>query len=136
MLFKRAQITSMGAEVPARARQGMGEVANNTVASVATDTATITLTVNDIAGGVLLLTGLTAGRILATPTAALILAAATDMDIGDSFSFTVAVIPAFAGTWSAGTGVTLVGRATVPASSSSYVTVTKLSSTTVQWATT
>ena len=132
MLFKRAQITSMGQEVPARVRQGAGEVSNLSVSTVATDAA-VTMTVDQMAGGAIVYSGFTAGRVITTPTAALILAAATDMDIGDSFSFTVSITPAFAGTWSAGVGVTLAGRATVPASSSSYVVVTKTSSTTVTW---
>jgi hypothetical protein len=55
------------------------------------------------------------------------------MDIGDSFQLIVSIVPAFAGTWTAGAGVTLTGRATTPASSWSIVTVTKLSATTVSW---
>jgi hypothetical protein len=132
MLFKRAQITSMGAEMPARTRQGAGEVSNLSISTVATD-ASVTMTVDQMTGGVVLYSGFTAGRVITTPTAALILAAATDMDIGDSFSFTVSITPAFAGTWAAGVGVTLAGRSTVPASSSSYVVVTKTSATTVIW---
>ena len=132
MLFKRSQITHMGNEVPVRMRQNSGEVSNITVTSVATDAA-IVMTVNDIAGGAVLYTGFTAGRTITTPTAAAILAAATDMDIGDSFSFTASVTVAFAGTWTAAAGVTLAGRATLPASGSCYVIVTKTSSTTVTW---
>jgi hypothetical protein len=55
------------------------------------------------------------------------------MDIGDSFSIIVSVVPAFAGTWTAGVGVTLSGRATTPASSWSIVTVTKTAAATVTW---
>jgi hypothetical protein len=55
------------------------------------------------------------------------------MDIGDSFSLYVSIQDAFAGTWVAGTGVTLAGRATTPASSMSIVVVTKTSATTVKW---
>jgi len=132
MLFKRVDHTSM--YVPGMSRSGIGTglFANIRPVAVATD-ANVTLTVDQMAGGMIQYTGFTAGRNLTTPTAALILAAATDMDVGDAFSFIVSVVPAFAGTWVAGTGVTLAGRATVPASSWAIVTVTKLSATTVEW---
>lgn len=132
MLFKRVQITSMGQDVPGKSRLGTGEISNIRVTEVTAD-ANQTITVDQMAGGAICYTGFSAGRNLTTPTAALILAAATDMDIGDSFSLTVSIQDAFAGTWVAGTGVTLGGRATVPASSSCYVVVTKTSATTVTW---
>lgn len=132
MLFKRVDHMSMYNTVPGKSGVGTGLFANIKPTAVATDSA-VTMTVDQMAGGMVQYTGFTAGRAITTPTAALILAAATDMDIGDSFSFIVSVVPAFAGTWTAGTGVTLAGRATTPASSWSIVTVTKLSSTTVEW---
>lgn len=131
MLFKRVQLTSL-AGLPEISRQGCGICANSIVTAVATDAA-VTMTVAQMSGGVVQYTGFTAGRVITTPTAALILAAAPDMDIGDSFSFITSVVPAFAGTWAAGTGVTLSGRATTPASSWSFVTVTKTAATTVTW---
>lgn len=132
MLFKRVPVISMFGGLPARSRQSIGEVANIEVATVATD-ANMPMTVEQMAGGAVMYSGLTAGRQVTTPTAALILAAATDMDVGDSFAFTVSCTPAFAVTWVAGTGVTLAGRATTPASSSSYIVVTKTSATAVTW---
>lgn len=132
MLFKRCDISAYGMELTGRANQGMGEVSNIRVQAIATD-ANLTLGISDIAGGAVMFTGFTAGRTVTTPTAALILAAAPDMDIGDSFSFTLSVIPAFAGTLAAGTGVTLAGRTAVPASGNVYVVVTKTSATTVTW---
>lgn len=132
MLFKRANITSAGMTLVSRANAGTGEISNLRVQSIATD-ANTTLTVADLAGGVVMFTGFSAGRNVTTPTAALIIAAAADMDIGDSFSFTVSIIPAFAGTLVAGTGVTLVGRTAIPASGSCYTVCTKTSDTTVTW---
>lgn len=130
-LFTRF-LTAPGSNIPAVSRAGDGLMANLNPAIVATDAA-VTMTVAQMAGGMVQYSSFSAGRVITTPTAALILAAAPDMDIGDSFSFIVSVVPGFAGTWAAGTGVTLAGRATTPASSWSVVTVTKLSATTVRW---
>ena len=131
MLFKRVNIsTALGMVAPMR--QGDGMLGAVFVSIVATD-AGVTITVAQMAGGMIQYTGFTAGRAITTPTAALILAAAPDMDIGDSFQLIVSIVPAFAGTWTAGANVTLTGRATTPASSWSIVTVTKLSATTVSW---
>jgi hypothetical protein len=113
-------------------RQGDGILANISPVEVTADTAQ-TLTVAQIAGGAINYTGFSAGRNLTTPAAADILAAYPDMDVGDSFSFLVSIQDAFAGTWVAGAGVTLAGRATTPASSWSWVVVTKTSDTTVTW---
>jgi hypothetical protein len=132
MLFKRVEMTSAGQGVPVRSGIGTGFFANVKPVVITTD-ANMTLTVDQLAGGAVQLTGLTAGRNITTPTAALILAAASDMDIGDSFTVAVSITTAYAGTWVAGTGVTLAGRATTPASSWSLVVVTKLSATTVEW---
>lgn len=132
MLFKRIDHTSMYNTVTSKSGVGTGLFANIKPTAVATD-ANVTMTVDQMAGGMVQYTGFSAGRNITTPTAALILAAATDMDIGDAFTIVVSVVPAFAGTWVAGTGVTLAGRATTPASSWSLVTVTKLSATTVEW---
>lgn len=113
-------------------RAGDGLLANVAVSAVATDAA-VTMTVAQMSGGFVQYTGFTAGRAITTPTAALILAAFPDMDIGDTFCLVVSITPAFAGTWTAGVGVTLAGRATTPASSWSFIVVTKLSATTVEW---
>ena len=113
-------------------RQGDGILANISVVEVTTDT-NQTLSIEQIAGGAINYTGFTAGRNLTTPTAAQILAAYPDMDIGDSFSFLVSIQDGFAGTWVAGDSVTLRGRATTPASSWSWVVVTRNSTTGVTW---
>ena len=131
MLFKRVLATN-SAGLPQVSRQGLGIVANVDITSKTTNV-DHTLTVAEMAGGMVYYSALSAGRAVTTPTAALILAACPDMDIGDSFSFIVSIQDAFAITWVAGDSVTLVGRATTPASSFSIITVTKLSATTVQW---
>lgn len=132
MLFKRVQHTSMGQDVPMKSGNGTGLFSNVRIASKTTD-ANHTLTVDEMAGGAVYYSALSAGRQVTTPTAAAILAAATDMDIGDTFSFLVSIQDAFALTWVAGVGVTLDGRTTTPASSFSWIVVEKLSATTVKW---
>ena len=132
MLFKRVNYTAMNAAVPSKSAQGTGMFANIKLTSKTTN-ADHTLTVDEMAGGAVYYSALSAGRTVTTPTAALILAAATDMDIGDTFSFIVSIQDAFAITWSAGTDVTLAGRATTPASSWSWILVEKTSATTVTW---
>lgn len=133
MLFKRVQLTAHNnGGLPERSRQGAGLFSNVKIAKKTTD-ANHTMTIDEMSGGMVYYSALSAGRVVTTPTAVDILAAATDMDIGDSFQFIVSIQDAFAITWGAGVGVTLDGRATTPASSWSVVTVTKLSATTVEW---
>lgn len=133
MLFKRMLLeNNLNGGLRQKSRQGDGCFDQINWTAIATD-ANLTLTVDQISGGGVQFTSFSAGRTVTTPTAALILAAAPDMDVGDSFSFYVSAVAAFAATWAAGTGVTLAGRATTPASSWSIVTVKKLSSTTVEW---
>ena len=99
---------------------------------IATD-ANDTITVAKILSRFLQYTGFTAGRTLTTDTAVNILAALPDLNIGEAVTMIVSCVAAFAGTYAAGTGVTLAGRATTPASSYSLVVITKLSTTTVEW---
>ena len=131
MLFKRPLIEA-GTVMPAKMRAGDGFLGNPIVTEKTTN-ADHTITVAEMSTGVLYYSALSAGRAVTTPTAALILAAAPDMDIGDSFCFLVSIQDAFAITWAAGTDVTLAGRATTPASSSTWIVVTKTSATTVTW---
>lgn len=131
MGFLRALVSSAATLVrPARAGDGL--LAFFTPVVLTPDTNT-TLTVAQLAGGLIQFTGFTTGRNVTTPTAVLILAANPDMDIGDSFTIVISVVTGFAATYVAGAGVTLAGRATTPASSYSLIVVTKLSSTTVEW---
>jgi hypothetical protein len=131
MGFLRNQLAS-AATLTRPARQGDGLLAHPIINTVSAD-ANAVLTIPQVMGGIVQYTGFTAGRTITTPTAALLLAAMPDMDIGDTYSMMISVTPAFAGTYVAGTGVTLAGRATTPASSFSWIVIEKLSSTTVKW---
>ena len=130
-IFNRVRVTTNNGLLEI-GRQGQGMLGNLSVAEVATDAA-LTMTVAQMSGGAILYTGFTVGRVVTTPTAALILAAAPDMDIGDSFMFWVSISTALAATWAAGTGVTLRGRATVPASGSALVVVARTGLATFNW---
>ena len=110
-----------------------GDTILNPVITTVTADAVDTITVAKIAGGVVQYTGFSAGRALTTDTAANILAAYPALDVGDSISLVVSITTAFAGTYAAGAGVTLAGRATTPASSYSLIYITKTSATTVTW---
>ena len=131
MLFKRSLISNASL-MPTPMRGGDGFLGNPVVTEKTTN-ADHTITVAEMSTGVLYYSGLSAGRAVTTPTAALILAAAPDMDVGDSFVFLVSIQDAFAITWVAGSGVTLAGRTTTPASSSTWIVVTKTSDTDVTW---
>ena len=131
MLFNRV-MTAPGGQLPVVSRSGQGIFAHIDPTLVSTDAA-LTITVAQMSGGSITYTGFTAGRVITTPTAALILAAAPDMDVGDTFTIIMSATVAFAGTFAAGTGVTLAGRATIPASSTVFVVVKKTSATTVTW---
>ncbi len=115
-----------------RSVAGDGIAANINESVIAAD-ANATLSINDIAGGAVQFTGFTAGRNITTPTAAQILAAAPDMNIGDSFALLISTVAAFAGTFVANTGVTLAGRSTVPASSFSIVIVKRTGAAAFTW---
>lgn len=132
MLFKRSLISNASL-MPTPMRGGDGFLGNPVVTEKTTNV-DHTITVAEISTGVLYYSALSAGRAVTTPTAALILAAAPDMDVGDSFVFLVSIQDAFAITWvAADADVTLRGRATTPASSSTWIVVTKTSDTDVTW---
>lgn len=131
-LFKRV-LTGQGANLPGIYAQSQGLFANLLPTLIATDAA-LTLTIAQIAGGLVVFTGFSAGRAVTVPTAANLNLAAPDMDIGDSFSFFASMTPAFAATWTANTGVTLAGRATLPASTVlQVITVTKTGAAAFTW---
>lgn len=81
----------------------------------ATDAA-VTMTVAIMQGGIVRYSAFSVGRVVTTDTAVAILAANPWMDIGDAFMVFVSVGTANAATLAAGAGVTLAGKATVPAS--------------------
>lgn len=129
-MFVRPMVVDAGGMQ--RVGRGGDVVFSRQLAAIATD-ANLTLAYASIAGGIVQFTSFSAGRTVTTDTAANILAANPQMDIGDSIEITVSCLAAFAATWAAGTGVTLAGRATTPASSSTQVLITKTSATTVTW---
>lgn len=129
MPFKRINIAENGLTRLMRLGDGWD---NPSISVVATD-ANATITSAQVAGGVVQYTGFTAGRNLTTDTATNFAADNPEMDIGDSIGFTVSVVPAFAGTFVAGAGVTLAGRATCPASSSVTVYLTRTGAATFTW---
>mgnify|MGYP003622384306 CR=1 FL=1 len=79
----------------------------------------------------LLVAKFSAGRTLTADTAANYLAAFPQLDIGESIECVVGVSTAFALTLVTAAGVTLKGRATVPASTTCRIFITKTSATTV-----
>ena len=129
MTFKRLSLSDGGLTRNMRA----GDNWDNPVISAVAADANAVVTTAQIAGGVIMFTGFTAGRTITTDTAANILANFPEMDIGDSYGFTISCIAAFAGTFAAGTGVTLVGRATCPASSAVTIYITRTGAATVNW---
>lgn len=129
-MFTRSMLRVKGQE--RETRVGDGWLANPLVNTITAD-ANATLSIPQVLGGIVQFTGFTAGRNITTPIAADILAACPDMDIGDTLVLNVSVTTAFAGTWVAGAGVTLAGRATVPASTAQMVVIEKTSATTVKW---
>lgn len=131
MLFNRALIFNAG-QMPMPSMAGTPLLSNLDVVEKTTD-ANHTLTVAEMAGGCVYYSALSAGRTVTTPTAALILAAASDMNVGESFALIVSIQDAFAITWAAGTGVTLRGKGTTPASGSSIILVKKTGAATVDW---
>lgn len=114
-------------------RSGDGVTLKDLLLSIIATDAAQTLAWGDCAGGAVQFSSFSAGRVVTTDTAANILAANPNMDIGDTIMIFVSALAAFAATWGAGVGVTLAGRATTPASSTTPVIIKKLSATTVSW---
>ena len=129
MAFKRLMIQEGGLTRNMRAGDNWD---NPSITSIATDAAA-TISAAQVLGGVVMFTGFTTGRVLTTDTAANLALAFPEMDIGDSYGFSVSCIAAFAGTFAAGTGVTLAGRATCPASSSVTVYLTRTGAAAFTW---
>lgn len=131
MGFKRV-LVSDGGSLPQVAGPAAGLLSNLRPEIISAD-ANQTITVGQISAGGVIFTGFTAGRNLTVPTATVLNAAFGDMGIGDSITIVVSVTVAFAGTWVAATGVTLRGRATVPASDQTMVSIVKTGAATFDW---
>jgi hypothetical protein len=132
MPFIRTLVNN-GNGLPRNARSGDGFLSFLLPIIITTD-ANVTLTSAQVTGsGFIQFTAWTASRAVTTPTAAQIIADNAEMDIGDTFVVLMSVVPAFAATFTAGTGVTLAGRTTVPASSSAFIMITRTGAATVEW---
>ena len=128
MGFLRAQFRGTG--LVRDGRPGDGWSTHLAEAVVATDADT-TITVAQINTGLIVRNGMTAARNGTTDTAANILAANPEMDIGESFLFAITVTTAFALTLVGGVGVTLVGNSAVPANGFRMYTLTRTGAATV-----
>lgn len=130
-MFARPLVNSPdGGNLMRPARLGDGWLALPSIAAQATDS-NQTLTAAQILAGIYQRNGMTAGRSDTTDTAVNILAALPTLDVGESYVFGISVTTAFALTLLAGTGVTLAGKTSVPASGFGFFLVTKTSATTV-----
>lgn len=130
MAFPRAMVMDAGLQRPGRVGDGMVSHLNDAIQAL--DSNQVVLAAS-IVGGLYDRAGMTAGRTDTTDTAVAILAAMPQMDIGDTFLLMVSVQVAFAITWAAGVGVTLAGKATAPASSITFVLITKNTAATLTW---
>lgn len=110
--------------IPRPSRAGDGFAANPLASSMAVDAAS-TITVEKLAGGLILRSGATAARTDTTDTAVNILAAFPGMDIGDSFIFKISVQVAFAITVAGGAGVTASGNLVIAANGVKDFVLTK-----------
>lgn len=115
-MFVRSLVRDGGMVRPMASGDGMA--ANYSAISISANVST-TLTEADIAGGLILRSGMTANRIDTTPTAVLLAAAFPDMNIGDTLSFKVS-------NQDSAQTVTLAGGAGVTASGNLIVIVTTM----------
>lgn len=127
MFFR--SLVYLGGGLPEKMSPGMGLAANYRPAAVTVDAAH-TITVPEIAGGLILRSGPTAGRIDTSPTAALMAAAFDGMNIGDSLSFKVSNTSGFSVTLAGGTDVTASGNLIILTLTSREVVLVKTSLTT------
>lgn len=117
-MFSRACLYKGGIEQEARA--GDGFLANpRYVLNTAAGAQTISL--NQILGGVAAFSGAAGGVTYTTDTAANILAAMPEMDIGDTYVFMISNTAAQVATIAGGVGVTASGNLTVNATSNMFV---------------
>lgn len=122
MAFTRAIADLSGLQQ--KARPGFGWLAHLNPNSDVTDAAA-TITFPKMAGGLYIRSGLTVGRTDTTDTAANILAANPDMDIGDSFVLCISNQSGFTLTLAGGAGVTASGNLLVLTLTSKFVVLTR-----------
>lgn len=129
MGFTRVLISG-DSKMPHPMRAGDGLVSNFRIKAYAAE-ADATLTVTDVAGGLIFQgTTLTSDVVYTLPTAALLAAAFPEMDIGDAYSFVVtnSQVGAFDVVIAVGVGITAVGAnntLSVPPQSSRVFTLVK-----------
>jgi hypothetical protein len=111
------------------ARTGDGQINANRIITNASAGAQ-NITIAQILAGVALFTGAGGAVAYTVPTAADIIAAMPDMDIGDTYEFALCNTAAQTATITAATGVTLAGFTTVNAATRRCI-IEKTSSTTV-----
>lgn len=111
-MFVRPMVYEKGIARVARVGDGTGMHLARTVNSAA---GAQTISVPQILGGLAVFTGAAGGVAYTTDTAANILAAMPDMDIGDTFSFILSNTAAQVATIGGGAGVTASGNLTVNA---------------------
>lgn len=127
-MFVRPEVYEKG--MCRQARIGDGFLANPLITTVTT-AGNLTITVPAILGGVARFTGAAGAVTYTTPTAALLLAAMPDMDIGDTYVFTIVNTAAQAATIAGGTDVTAVAGNLVVNADSKTFGLTKTSATTM-----
>jgi hypothetical protein len=127
-MFTRPQVEKSG--MIRKMRAGDGFLANLVPGAMSADAAS-TITVAMMQGGFIRRTGNTSAHTDTTDTAANILAANPNMDIGDTFVVLVNNVVAYAITVAGGTGVTMGTKTVIPASTFGFLIFTKTSSTTM-----
>lgn len=128
MAFVRAIADAAGLQQ--KARPGFGWLAHLNPSSDATDAAA-TISAAELAGGLYIRSGITAGRIDTSDTAVNIIAANPEMNIGDSFVLCVSNQSGFTLTLAGGVGVTASGNLLVLTLTSKFVVFTMTSATTM-----
>lgn len=126
-MFVRTQVYEKGLARKARAGDGLLMAAQRTVNTAAGNQ---TISVPQVLGGVAVFTGAAGAVTYTTPTAALLLAAMPDMDIGDTFMFVLSNTAAQAATIAGGTDVTAAGNLVVNATAKFFL-LEKTSATTM-----
>ena len=111
-------------------RIGDGFAANPLITTVTT-AGDLTLSVAAVLGGIAQFTGAAGAVAYTLPTAADLIAAMPDMDIGDSYMFVLMNTAAQIATITTGANITLSGNAVTVNASRAFIVLTKTSSTTM-----
>jgi len=127
MGYKRQQVREGGLVRDARAGDGLMS-SSPRITTVAT-AGNLTIGLDAMLGGIARFTGAAGAVTYTTPTAAAILAALPEMDIGDSFEFRLTNTAAQAATIAGGTGVTAIAGNLVVNATSKVFTLVKTSAT-------